>query len=249
MSDGVRPGGPAEEGPAPTPLDNRAESRELAGLDDPRTLRVEIAAGMRLPGDEPLRIAPAEAGPAQQPGSRPAGSQPPGSQLPSGPSGPRRWRAIVDGTELPLRLERRDAARGMLAEGEDLAAWRTRILFGPSRGSRDGRERREVVVDGWRFEVEIEAERRARLREKVAADALRVGRAGGPLEIRAIIPGRVVSVDVAPGDQVEAGQRLLVIEAMKMQNEIRADRAGTVRRVVVAAGQTVELGDVLVALE
>ena len=53
---------------------------------------------------------------------------------------------------------------------------------------------------------------------------------GGPLELRAIIPGRVVSVDVADGDTVEAGQRVLVVEAMKMQNELRSPRAGTIRR-------------------
>ena len=74
------------------------------------------------------------------------------------------------------------------------------------------------------------------------------GAAGGPLEIRAIIPGRIASVAVAPGDTVEAGQTLLAVEAMKMQNELRAPRAGTVTRVPVGAGSTVELGDVLVVL-
>jgi len=53
---------------------------------------------------------------------------------------------------------------------------------------------------------------------------------------------------VAVGDVVEAGQKLLVIEAMKMQNELRAPRAGTIERVVVGAGQTVDLGAVLVVI-
>ena len=70
----------------------------------------------------------------------------------------------------------------------------------------------------------------------------------GPIEVRAIIPGRVVSVAVAAGDAVAAGQRLLAVEAMKMENELRAPRDGTVERVAVAAGQTVELGDLLVVL-
>ena len=68
------------------------------------------------------------------------------------------------------------------------------------------------------------------------------------LEIHAIIPGRVVAVAVAPGDAVAAGQTLLLVEAMKMQNELRAPRAGTVTRVPAGAGATVEVGDVLVVL-
>ena len=63
------------------------------------------------------------------------------------------------------------------------------------------------------------------------------------------MPGRVVDVRVAAGDVVEAGQPLVVLEAMKMQNEIQADRAGTVERVHVAAGQAVEGGDPLVEIE
>jgi biotin carboxyl carrier protein len=106
----------------------------------------------------------------------------------------------------------------------------------------------EVVVDGWRFEFDVETERRARLRERATnarADAAR----GGPSELRAIIPGRVVSLEVAEGDTVEPGRRLLVLEAMKMQNELRAPRAGTVARIAVGPGQTVELGDLLLVIE
>jgi biotin carboxyl carrier protein len=113
---------------------------------------------------------------------------------------------------------------------------------------REGRRAVEVVVDGWRFELLVEDEARAALRERAARDRGASGAAGGPLEIRAIIPGRIVAVAVAPGDAVEAGQTLLAVEAMKMQNELRAPRAGTVTRVPVGAGSTVELGDVLVVL-
>jgi biotin carboxyl carrier protein len=113
---------------------------------------------------------------------------------------------------------------------------------------RDGRRLVEVVVDGWRFELLVEDESRAALRERASRDRTAAGAAGGPLEIRAIIPGRVVAVAVAPGDTVEAGQTLLAVEAMKMQNELRAPRAGTVTRVPAAAGATVEVGDVLVVL-
>jgi biotin carboxyl carrier protein len=113
---------------------------------------------------------------------------------------------------------------------------------------RDGRRPVEVVIDGWRFELLVEDESRAALREHASRDRTTAGSAGGPLEIRAIIPGRVVAVAVAPGDTVEAGQTLLAVEAMKMQNELRAPRAGTVTRVPAGAGATVEVGDVLVVL-
>ena len=59
----------------------------------------------------------------------------------------------------------------------------------------------------------------------------------------------MVSVSVAPGDAVTAGPQLLVVEAMKMQNELRAPRAGTVERVAVGAGSTIDVGDVLVVIE
>ena len=108
--------------------------------------------------------------------------------------------------------------------------------------------RREVVVDGWRVEVEIESERRASLRERARRDRAETSR-GGPTEIRAIIPGRIVAVSVTPGDRVNAGQQLMVVEAMKMQNELRAPRDGVVSRVAVGTGGTIEVGDLLVVLE
>jgi glutaconyl-CoA decarboxylase len=55
----------------------------------------------------------------------------------------------------------------------------------------------------------------------------------------------VVSIAVQPGDSVSAGQQLLVVEAMKMQNEVRAPRDGTVTRIVVAPDDTIDAGDLL----
>jgi biotin carboxyl carrier protein len=66
--------------------------------------------------------------------------------------------------------------------------------------------------------------------------------------IAAYMPGRVVQVAVAEGDRVEAAP-LVVLEAMKMQNEIQAERGGTVRKLHVVAGQAVEGGDPLLELE
>ena len=70
----------------------------------------------------------------------------------------------------------------------------------------------------------------------------------GKLVVTAYMPGRVVSVAVEPGVAVERGQPLVVLEAMKMQNEIQADRAGTVLKIHVAPGQAVEGGDALLEL-
>jgi biotin carboxyl carrier protein len=111
----------------------------------------------------------------------------------------------------------------------------------------DGAIRVEVVLDGWRFELDVEDAERAELRER-ATRGRPDAAAGVPRELRAIIPGRIVSVAVAPGDAVIEGQALLVVEAMKMQNEIRAPRDGTVERIAVGPGATVDLGDVLLVL-
>jgi biotin carboxyl carrier protein len=71
----------------------------------------------------------------------------------------------------------------------------------------------------------------------------------GPQRVVAPMPGKVVRVLVSPGDVVEARQGLVVIEAMKMENELRAARAGRVMTVRVVQGQSVEAGALLVAVE
>ena len=70
----------------------------------------------------------------------------------------------------------------------------------------------------------------------------------GPQDVKAPMPGRVVQLLVGEGDEVQDGQGLLVIEAMKMQNELRSPRAGRVERVYVAEGAGVESGAPLVRL-
>ena len=72
--------------------------------------------------------------------------------------------------------------------------------------------------------------------------------AEGKQQIMAPMPGKVVRVLAKPGDQVEAGQGLVVVEAMKMQNEIRAPKAGTIERILVIEGQAVAAGEALVTM-
>jgi len=100
-------------------------------------------------------------------------------------------------------------------------------------------------VVGERVEVEVVDERTRQIQ------ALTGGRvtAAPPGTIRAPMPGLVVRVEVEPGQRVDAGAGLVVVEAMKMENELRAAGAGVVAAVHVAPGQVVERGAALVTLE
>lgn len=100
-------------------------------------------------------------------------------------------------------------------------------------------------VDGYRFEGEALDERTRAIRDITAASA---GPAG-PAPVVAPMPGLIVRVSVEVGDLVQAGQGLVVMEAMKMENELRSSAAGTVKAVHVAPGKAVEKGTVLVELD
>ena len=71
----------------------------------------------------------------------------------------------------------------------------------------------------------------------------------GQAQMRAMMPGRVLSVAVKAGDEVKAHQGVLVIEAMKMENELKSPKAGKVVEVKVTPGQTVEKGELLIVIE
>jgi biotin carboxyl carrier protein len=109
---------------------------------------------------------------------------------------------------------------------------------------RQADDRWSVDWRGGSYEVEL-VDPLTHLAEVAHGDSGRRGKQ----TIAAYMPGRVVDVRVKEGDAVAAGQALVVLEAMKMQNEIQADRAGTVKRIHVATGQAVEGGDPLVEVE
>ncbi len=169
-----------------------------------------------------------------------------------------RLRATVDGS-LAYELDQEDVAPGARKGSTASDEHRTRreegraagvvLALPPSSEDRAAARRRyEVIVDGWRFEVAVEKALRAALRDR----ASRAGEAQRPASrqvVRAQIPGRIVTVFVAVGDRVTGGDRLLSVEAMKMENEVRAAAAGTIERVGVAPGDRVELGDELVVIE
>jgi biotin carboxyl carrier protein len=95
-----------------------------------------------------------------------------------------------------------------------------------------------VTVNGFRYEIEVRDPRRWSRQSRGGSHA-------GAQDIKAPMPGKVVRVLVAVGDAVEAGQGIVVVEAMKMQNEMKAPRAGKVIAIAAKAGATVTAGDVL----
>jgi biotin carboxyl carrier protein len=117
-----------------------------------------------------------------------------------------------------------------------------------------------LLVEGHSHEVALEPQPgglRVHLREAVVAVGLAeaasgaaapVRRPSGPARVLAPMPGRVVRLLVAPDAEVEAGQGLAVIEAMKMENELRAPRSGRVLEVAVREGQAVDAGALLLVI-
>jgi acetyl-CoA/propionyl-CoA carboxylase biotin carboxyl carrier protein len=126
------------------------------------------------------------------------------------------------------------------------------LLLGRTGPVRTTERVRTVEVDGRRFEVRLsepEPEWRAlarRRRERVRQGG---GGAGGRDAVVSPMQGTVLAVRVADGDQVEAGQVICVVEAMKMENEVHAHRAGVVRSLSVEAGQPVTTGQVICTVE
>ncbi len=103
----------------------------------------------------------------------------------------------------------------------------------------------EVLLDGELFRLKVQDEWARRL-----ANIQRKSRTQtGDLPIKAPMPGAVLAVDVEPGQHVEKGQGLVVLGAMKMENQIKAPRDGVVKAIHCQQGQTVEQGRVLVVLE
>jgi biotin carboxyl carrier protein len=102
-----------------------------------------------------------------------------------------------------------------------------------------------VLVDGQPFRVEIQDEQERRLRAAVGKEAARAAKRA----VTAPMPGKVVKLLVKPGDAVKTGDGVIVVEAMKMENELKAPAPGTVKEIRAAEGKAVGAGDVLVVIE
>jgi biotin carboxyl carrier protein len=208
---------------------------DAATPDPARAVRVAVARPGRREGD-PTIIASPPKGTLLVGVDHVAGVEPDDSSM-----------VFVDGERLQGTLRELGGGHARLTiDGSEPVSMRL-VLGEARRRGVDGILVREVVVGGWRVEVEVEPEQRAALRERAHRARVEKG-AGGPVEVHAIIPGRIVAVSVAAGDAVTAGQQVLVLEAMKMQNELRAPREGTIERMAVGVGENVEVGDLLVVI-
>ena len=107
-----------------------------------------------------------------------------------------------------------------------------------------GEEDWQVLLQGRQFPVKVVDERERRLRTAAGGGAAQTGE----FQLKAPMPGLIVSILVAEEQSVEKGQVLVVLESMKMQNELKAPRAGVVRHIRIQPGETVEQRQVLLAL-
>jgi len=148
-------------------------------------------------------------------------------------SAPERYHAILDGK--PMVFEARLLRPGVLSLVVDGRAYRVVL--------EDDAQEPAVHLAGRRYAYRVDDPRSLKGRRGHGKGS------DGPKQIKASMPGRVVRVLAAKGDAVEANQGVVVIEAMKMQNELKAPKAGVVAEVRVAAGDTVSAGDVLAVVE
>jgi biotin carboxyl carrier protein len=102
----------------------------------------------------------------------------------------------------------------------------------------------QVLLLGQFYQVRVEDEREKRLRSSIQS----VVRSGVELVLKAPMPGLVIAVPVIEGQVVEKGQTLVILESMKMQNELRAPDAGKVTRLRIKAGESVEQKQILLNL-
>jgi biotin carboxyl carrier protein len=158
----------------------------------------------------------------------------------------------IDGKHYRLDLEQRDGRWSCRVDGREVEV--DAILARPNVLSlRIGNKAYEVKcervgddqhvwVGSSRFAAEVRDPRSLRSRTRAADEH-------GPKKLTAPMPGKVVRVLVSEGSEVEAGGGILVVEAMKMQNEVKSPKKGMVQKILVKEGAAVNAGDVLAIVE
>ncbi|HEY3743028.1 MAG TPA: acetyl-CoA carboxylase biotin carboxyl carrier protein subunit [Bryobacteraceae bacterium] len=146
-----------------------------------------------------------------------------------------RWIGKIEGQ--PFSVDAVPTARDILSiiegEGNAFEVKRERALNGELH----------MLVGSSRYPCEINDPRSLRTRRAAA------GSAEGPQKITAPMPGKVVRIVAPQGTEVEAGKGVVVVEAMKMQNELKSPKSGRVQKLLVAEGATVNAGDTLAIIE
>jgi len=144
------------------------------------------------------------------------------------------WRCHVDGhsLEVDAALTARDVL-SVLIGGDAFEIKRERSLSGDLH----------LVIGSARYAIDVQDPRSLRTRRAAASGE------AGPQRIAAPMPGKIVRIMVGEKDEVKAGQGVVVVEAMKMQNEMKSPKDGNVRKILVAEGAAVNAGDILAEIE
>jgi biotin carboxyl carrier protein len=148
--------------------------------------------------------------------------------------GEKTWLCKVDGQEVEVdaALTARDVM-SVLADNKAYEIKRERSLQGELH----------MVIGSARYAVDVQDPRSLRTRRAVA------GTEAGPQKVKAPMPGKIVRILVNENDEVKAGQGVIVMEAMKMQNEMKSPKDGKVQKILTAEGSAVNAGDTLAIIE
>jgi biotin carboxyl carrier protein len=144
---------------------------------------------------------------------------------------PGSWSCRVNGEE--IAVDATNTAAGVLSF----------LIGGESFEVIANQANQQIAVGGTRYSVEVRDPRSWRTRKS------RAGAGEGPKKIVAPMPGKIVRVIAFAGDEVESGAGVVVIEAMKMQNELKSPKKGRVAKIMTTEGAAVNAGDVLAVVE
>ena len=158
------------------------------------------------------------------------------------PKGEGRYSVSVDGTEREVRRSGDGAILWLSVDGQGREATVVRDGAAGNGASGRGEGAWSVVVAGRTYAVTLADPLRRRSGASLKTQE-------GPVEVRAVMPGKIAALLVQEGQEVRAGQGVLVVEAMKMENELGAPKDGRVSRIRVRPKDTVEAGAVLFVVE
>jgi biotin carboxyl carrier protein len=162
--------------------------------------------------------------------------------------------AKIDDKEFPIEIKRDERLVTAVIDGREIRYDVSEVepgVFLLKNGEKNYEAAVSVKADGSYLatvrgtEIEIELIDPKRLRGGAAGG----DDAGGRAEIKSAMPGKIVRLIAAAGDEVKKGDGVLVVEAMKMQNELRSPRDGVVKEITVAEGDTVGAGQLLAVIE